>query len=117
VANHLAVTWEDEADARCALANGRWCDGTSLHTCQGGRYQGSSDCATDGAGCQEDGDCAICLRPGAAPRPIPGAVPQSGYSSVYCQKVVTVQGKGPYCTSIVSQLSPSQLISRGNTLS
>lgn len=63
VANHLAVTWEDAADARCALANGRWCDGTSFHTCEGGRYQGSGDCAAYGFGCQEDGDFAFCVDP------------------------------------------------------
>lgn len=63
VANHLAVTWEDAADARCALANGRWCEGTSFHTCEGGRYQGAGDCAAYGFGCQEDGDYAFCVDP------------------------------------------------------
>ena len=63
VANHFAVTWEDEADARCALANGRWCEGTSFHTCEGGRYQGSVDCAADSFACQEDGDFAFCVDP------------------------------------------------------
>lgn len=57
------MIWEDEADARCALANGRWCEGTAIHTCQGGRYQASSDCGADGAACQEDGDFAFCVDP------------------------------------------------------
>lgn len=63
VANHLGITWEDTPDARCVLANGRWCDGSTLHACEGGRYRGSGDCAAYGAGCQEDGDFAFCVDP------------------------------------------------------
>lgn len=61
VANHLAVTWEDAPDARCELANGRWCSGTTIAQCEGGRWGGSGDCAAYGATCQEDGDFAFCV--------------------------------------------------------
>ncbi len=63
VANHLGITWEDVADTRCVVTNGRWCAGTSMHTCQGGRYRGSDDCADGGDLCQEDGDYAFCVDP------------------------------------------------------
>lgn len=63
VANHLAITWEDAADGRCATANGKWCDGTVISQCQGGRFTGSGDCAAFGATCQEDGDFAFCVDP------------------------------------------------------
>ncbi len=61
VANHLAITWEPSADSRCALANGKWCDGTLISQCEGGRFTGSGDCAVFGATCQEDGDFAFCV--------------------------------------------------------
>ena len=63
VANHLAITWEDDPDTRCVLANGRWCEGTAIHACEGGRYGGSGDCAAYGATCQEDADFAFCVDP------------------------------------------------------
>ena len=63
VANHLAVTWEDNADSRCVLANGKWCEDTTLAQCEGGRLTGSGDCAAYGATCQEDGDFAFCVDP------------------------------------------------------
>ena len=61
VANHLAITWEDAPDGRCELANGKWCEGTVIAQCEGGRFGGSGDCATYGATCQEDGDFAFCV--------------------------------------------------------
>lgn len=63
VANHLGITWEDTADDRCAVANGRWCEGTVFHACEGGRYKGSGDCGYYGFGCQEDGNFAFCVDP------------------------------------------------------
>jgi hypothetical protein len=61
VANHFGIVYEDTLDARCGVANGRWCDGTVISTCQGGRYLGGGDCAAYGAGCEEDGDYAYCV--------------------------------------------------------
>lgn len=61
VANHLAITWEDAPDARCARPNGKWCEGTTIAQCEGGRFGGSGDCAAYGATCQEDGDFAFCV--------------------------------------------------------
>lgn len=61
VANHLAVTWDDAPDSRCAEANGLWCEGTTIHACEGGRYQTSRDCADDGRSCQQDGSFAFCV--------------------------------------------------------
>jgi hypothetical protein len=61
VANHFGIIYSDTIDARCTVANGRWCDGTTLSTCQGGRYLGSGDCGVYGATCEEDGDWAYCV--------------------------------------------------------
>lgn len=63
VANHLGIVYSDTLDARCAVSSGRWCEGTVLGTCQGGRYLGAGDCAAYGAGCEEDGDYAYCVDP------------------------------------------------------
>ncbi len=62
VANHLGITWEDAPDSRCRTPNGRWCDGGRMHTCEGGRYTGTRDCAA-GETCQEDGNYAFCVDP------------------------------------------------------
>lgn len=61
VTNHMGVLYADTLDARCEVSSGRWCDGTVIATCQGGRYLGSGDCAAYGAGCEEDGDYAYCV--------------------------------------------------------
>jgi uncharacterized protein (TIGR03382 family) len=61
VGNHLAITWRDAPDARCALPNGRWCDGARVTACEGGRFRGVIDCAADGATCQADGAHAFCV--------------------------------------------------------
>ncbi|MEN9785210.1 MAG: hypothetical protein RLZZ299_474 [Pseudomonadota bacterium] len=63
VANHFGITWDEVADPRCRKANGRWCDGTVIAACAGGRYKGDGDCGYFGAGCQEDGDFAFCVHP------------------------------------------------------
>ncbi len=63
VSNHLGVIVADAVDPACAVANGRWCDGTRLSTCEGGRVTQSGDCAAFGAGCEEDGDYAYCVDP------------------------------------------------------
>ena len=61
VSNHLGIVYSDTIDAACTVSSGRWCDGTVLSTCQGGRHLGSGDCAAYGAGCEEDGDYAYCV--------------------------------------------------------
>ena len=63
VANHLGLTWEDTPDARCREANGKWCDGTRISACEGGRFKATGDCAAYGATCQEDGAYAFCVDP------------------------------------------------------
>jgi uncharacterized protein (TIGR03382 family) len=56
VANHLAIL-RGQADPRCASTpNGRYCEGSSIHTCQGGAHQGEGDCAFFGASCDVTSD-------------------------------------------------------------
>lgn len=64
VANHLAIV-RGTADARCsAVPNGRYCDGTVIHTCRGGEYRGSGDCGAFGAGCEVTTDgVGTCVHP------------------------------------------------------
>ena len=60
--NHIGVILASTADAECtSIGSGRWCDGTEINTCSGGRYLGSGDCALFGATCEEDGDWAYCV--------------------------------------------------------
>lgn len=61
VANHLGIVYSDAIDPSCGVANGRWCSGTVIGACQGGRFLGSGDCAAYGASCEEDGDYAYCV--------------------------------------------------------
>jgi MYXO-CTERM domain-containing protein len=61
VSNHLGIVYSDTIDAACTVSSGRWCDGTTISTCQGGRHLGSGDCAVYGASCEEDGDYAYCV--------------------------------------------------------
>lgn len=63
VSNHIGVIVADAVDPACALPNGRWCEGTRLSTCEGGRVTQTGDCAAFGAGCEEDGDFAYCVDP------------------------------------------------------
>jgi hypothetical protein len=63
VSNHLGIIYTDAVDPRCDVANGRFCSGTVISTCQGGRFQGSGDCGAFGAGCEEDADYAYCVHP------------------------------------------------------
>jgi hypothetical protein len=63
VSNHLGIIYSDAVDPRCDVANGRFCNGTVISTCQGGRFQGSGDCGAFGAGCEEDADYAYCVHP------------------------------------------------------
>jgi hypothetical protein len=62
VGNHLAITWTDTVDPRCVIANGSWCDGSRILTCEGGRIRPERPCA-DGASCQTDGAYAFCVDP------------------------------------------------------
>jgi len=59
--NHIGVILATSTDSECSLASGRWCDGTEISTCSGGRYLGTGDCAAFGATCEEDGDWAYCV--------------------------------------------------------
>lgn len=61
VSNHLAVLYRDSTDPACVQPNGKWCEGTTIHACQGGQRTGSGDCAVYGATCQQDGDYAFCV--------------------------------------------------------
>ena len=61
VSNHLGIIYSDTLDGRGGVYNGRWCDGTVIGVCQGGRYLGSGDCACYGATCEEDGEYAYCV--------------------------------------------------------
>ncbi len=61
VSNFLGIVYSETTDAECQVASGRWCDGTWIGTCQGGRYLGGGDCAAYGASCEEDGDYAYCV--------------------------------------------------------
>ena len=61
LANHFGIVYSDTPDPACTVNSGRWCDGTVIGACQGGRFLGSGDCAAYGAGCEEDGDYAYCV--------------------------------------------------------
>ncbi len=61
VANHLGIVYSDALDPACTVASGKWCDGTTLSVCQGGRFIASGDCAAYGATCEENGDNAYCV--------------------------------------------------------
>lgn len=63
VANHFGIIYSDTMDSRCTVANGRWCDGTQISACQGGRFTGTGDCGYYGFNCEEDGDYAYCVDP------------------------------------------------------
>jgi hypothetical protein len=56
VANHLAIVG-GIPDGRCnATPNGRYCDGSVIHTCQGNQHMGEGDCAAFGASCEVTAD-------------------------------------------------------------
>jgi uncharacterized protein YigE (DUF2233 family) len=56
VANHLAIL-RGQPDAACAVnPNGRHCEGSVIHTCQGGAHQGEGDCGFFGASCDITSD-------------------------------------------------------------
>ena len=59
--NHIGVILASATDPECQLTSGRWCNGTEISTCSGGRYLGTGDCAFFGATCEEDGDWAYCV--------------------------------------------------------
>ncbi len=63
VANHLAITWTEEADPRCPASDTRFCRGNFIASCQGGRHLGEGDCSVFGAACEEDGAFAYCVHP------------------------------------------------------
>lgn len=61
VANHLAVISVSAPSSECRLAQGAWCEGSELHTCNGGVLVNQGDCGYYGLACQEDGDWAFCV--------------------------------------------------------
>ncbi len=61
VANHLGVIYNPDLDPTCKVANGRFCEGNVLHTCEAGLHKAPGDCSKFGATCQEDGDYAFCV--------------------------------------------------------
>lgn len=65
VSNHWGILYTDPAamDARCRVPNGRFCTGSVITACQGGRHVGEGDCGAFGAGCEEDGAYAYCVHP------------------------------------------------------
>jgi exopolysaccharide biosynthesis protein len=63
VGNHFGITYADAVDPRCDEPSGRFCNGSVIATCQGGRFLGSGDCAAFGTTCQEDGAFAFCVHP------------------------------------------------------
>jgi uncharacterized protein (TIGR03382 family) len=64
VANHLAIL-RGTPDPQCAATpNGRYCEGSVIHTCQGGAHQGQGDCAAFGASCGVTSDgVGVCNHP------------------------------------------------------
>ncbi|QED30047.1 phosphodiester glycosidase family protein [Microvenator marinus] len=64
VANHLAIL-RGAADPRCAnTPNGRYCDGSVIHTCRGGQHMGQGDCGAFGAACEVTADgVGTCVHP------------------------------------------------------
>lgn len=63
VANHVGLVYADAVDPACRYAAGAWCEGTVLHTCNGGRLVIEGDCGAFGWGCQQDGEWAFCVDP------------------------------------------------------
>ena len=63
VGNHFGIIYSDTIDPRCRKASGRWCEGTVIKACEGGRFLGEGDCGYFGAGCQEDGAYGFCVHP------------------------------------------------------
>ncbi len=61
VSNHIGLIYTTTADARCRVPDGRWCTGTQLATCSGGRYLGGGDCAAFGATCEAEGSYGYCV--------------------------------------------------------
>ena len=61
--NHLSIVHADSLDPACSFVmNGRYCDGTELHTCQGG-LDDPVDCSVFGLSCEEDLGTAYCVSP------------------------------------------------------
>lgn len=84
VSNHLGIVYSDTLDQACTVSSGRWCDGTVISTCQGGRYLGAGDCAAYGATCEEDGDYAYCVDYRCPEGSGTGAACLDGTNVAYC---------------------------------
>lgn len=62
-ANHFGVISVAAPSSQCRLVQGAWCEGSQLHTCNGGVLVNEGDCAYFGTTCQEDGSWAFCVDP------------------------------------------------------
>ena len=63
VANHLSIIHNDVADPECeSIWNGRYCSGTTLHTCQAGLHS-EEDYSVFGFSCEEGHGTAYVLDP------------------------------------------------------
>lgn len=64
VTNHFGIL-RGTPSAECAnVPNGRYCDGSVIHTCRGGQYRGNGDCGAFGAGCEVTSDgIGVCVHP------------------------------------------------------
>ena len=61
VANHFAVVRSTSSDARCEVANGRWClDATWIAECEGGEAYGEGDCGVYGSTCEVHEGIGYC---------------------------------------------------------
>ncbi len=56
VANHLAILRGSPSGSCGDVPNGRYCEGSVIHTCQGGQHQGEGDCGFFGASCDVTSD-------------------------------------------------------------
>jgi cysteine-rich repeat protein len=64
VGNHLSLIYASSTEPACVgRQNRRWCEGTVMQTCAGGRYKGPGDCGYYGLACEQDGDWAYCVDP------------------------------------------------------
>lgn len=65
VANHLGILHGGPQNGLCVgVSNGRFCDGSVIHTCQGGAYRGNGDCGAFGASCEVTPDgVGVCVHP------------------------------------------------------
>lgn len=64
VGNHLGILI-GTPDPRCSdVPNGKYCEGSVIHTCEGSAYRGQGDCGAFGASCEVTSDgVGTCVHP------------------------------------------------------